>query len=268
MSVPASKKETTPLLWTGGWDSTFRLLQLLLLERRAVQPYHLIDADRASVGAEMKAMKDIKTRLFHEHPHTRGLLHRVEYVEVSDIEPDAGVAEAFRTVLARRPIGSQYDWIARFCKQHGMQDIELCVHRDDKAHAVLEPFVLEHCSNGYKTYRLDVTRAPREECTLFRYFQFPVFHLSKLEMAAAARERDWNGFMNMTWFCHHPTVRHQPCGKCSPCLDAMEEGMGWRIPLTRRMAFRLRRAIFRPLHRAAGVLTQGLPGRPRTPRIS
>ena len=31
------------LLWTGGWDSTFRLLQLLLLYEKKVQPYYIID---------------------------------------------------------------------------------------------------------------------------------------------------------------------------------------------------------------------------------
>src|SRR5688572_33020809 len=39
------KIEAAPvaLLWTGGWDSTFRLLMLLLVERRAVQSYYIVD---------------------------------------------------------------------------------------------------------------------------------------------------------------------------------------------------------------------------------
>ncbi len=38
----------THLFWTGGWDSTFRLLQLLLDEHKAVQTYYLLDSFRAS----------------------------------------------------------------------------------------------------------------------------------------------------------------------------------------------------------------------------
>ena len=47
------KKENFPkgnvnILWTGGWDSTFQLLSLLLLHGRKVTPYYLIDAERLS----------------------------------------------------------------------------------------------------------------------------------------------------------------------------------------------------------------------------
>ena len=29
------------LLWTGGWDSTYRLLDLLLVQKQHVQPYYV-----------------------------------------------------------------------------------------------------------------------------------------------------------------------------------------------------------------------------------
>jgi hypothetical protein len=266
VSTRASKNDLVPLLWTGGWDSTFRLLQLLLLERRGVQPYYLIDADRASTGAEMRAMKDIKMRLFHEHPHTKGLLPRVEYTEVSEIEPDREITEAFRAVAAKSPLGSQYDWIARFCQQRGIQGIELCVHRDDTAHAVLESIVLEQRLEGRTTCVLDMARAPREERALFHRLQFPLFGLSKLEMAAASRAHDWDRYMDLTWFCHHPTARRQPCGTCTPCLHAIKEGLGRRIPLRRRVFSLFHRALFRPLKRAIRVVGQSRRERPRNPR--
>lgn len=38
--------QTHHLLWTGGWDSTFRVLQLLLCSRDAVQPHYIIDPER------------------------------------------------------------------------------------------------------------------------------------------------------------------------------------------------------------------------------
>ena len=49
----------TPLLWTGGWDSTFRLLSLLLREQREVQPYYILDSlhFRPAVPAEREAMR-------------------------------------------------------------------------------------------------------------------------------------------------------------------------------------------------------------------
>ena len=36
------------LFWTGGWDSTYRLLYLLIVEKKYVQPYYIIDLTRKS----------------------------------------------------------------------------------------------------------------------------------------------------------------------------------------------------------------------------
>ena len=57
------------LLWTGGWDSTFRLLTLLVLEQRRVQPYYVLDDERRrrSVSAEREAMRRIREALGRSH---------------------------------------------------------------------------------------------------------------------------------------------------------------------------------------------------------
>ena len=65
---------TTRLFFTGGWDSTFRLLELLLVEKRPVQPIYVIDPDRWSLQEEQKAMADIKTTVVERFPETADLL--------------------------------------------------------------------------------------------------------------------------------------------------------------------------------------------------
>ena len=45
------------LLWTGGWDSTFRLLSLVLIKRKPVQPFYVIDVGRVSTIREIKTMQ-------------------------------------------------------------------------------------------------------------------------------------------------------------------------------------------------------------------
>lgn len=224
------------MLWTGGWDSTFRLLQLLVIQKNRVQPYYLIDAGRPSTGIEIKTMRDIKQRLFEEFPHTRELLVPTRYMEIADIKPDRTISEAFQLILEEKPLGRQYDWISRFCKQFGIGEIELCIHRDDKAHDVIAPFVKEFQEEQSSFHRLDEddTRISEREHLLFQYFRFPIFNLTKLDMADIAEEHNWSALMNMTWFCHHPRRERTPCGKCKPCIYAMEEGLGWRIPKSRR----------------------------------
>ena len=52
--------EPINLFWTGGWDSTFRLLQLIIVFRKRVQPYYIIDTTRKSVQNEKQAINKIR----------------------------------------------------------------------------------------------------------------------------------------------------------------------------------------------------------------
>src|SRR5699024_10809179 len=54
---------TAKLLWTGGWDSTFRLLQLLLEDKKPVQPIYIISRFRKSSDHELKVMENIRELL-------------------------------------------------------------------------------------------------------------------------------------------------------------------------------------------------------------
>ena len=252
-----SDKENVALLWTGGWDSTFQLLQLLIIHRRRVTPFYLIDAERPSTGAEVWTMKRIKDRLLKEYPHTHGLLQPTQYFAVADISPDSEITEAFQSVLKEKFMGSQYDWLARFCKENGMTDMQLCIHRDDKAHSVIEQIVSESTDDLQTVFRVDPKFKETKEYVLFRYFSFPIFRLSKIQMSAIANKQGWGKIMDMTWFCHNPTDNMEPCGKCNPCLYTIEEGLGWRIPVRSRMVF-FHTPLIRPLKSPAKIILSKL----------
>ena len=234
------------LLWTGGWDSTFQLLRLLLLNRQRVVPFYLLDAERDSLRHEIRAMKHIKARLFREHPHTEELLEPTRYSAVEDIEPDIDITEAFVALSEDNHIGGQYAWLARFCKQNGFTDMQLCIDAgDSRAFRRLKDLVTEVQAEPQRTYRVDARHKREPECVLFRYFLLPVFDLSKLQMETIAADHGWHGIMRMTWFCHDPIGDATPCGRCFPCLSVIEEGLGWRIPLPRRILTALPRTVKR-----------------------
>ena len=258
MVAPLAGDANVNLLWTGGWDSTFQLLRLALIHQVRVTPYYLRDPTRPSTGIEILTMDRIKARLFDEHPHARRLIQPTQYFGVSELAPDRAITAAFNRTLREKIMGSQYDWLARFCKQHAIADMELCIHRDDKAHAVIEHCVREHLSpRGYRTWRIDPKQRRSREYLLFGRFSFPLFDLSKLEMARVAEECGWNDLMYMTWFCHRPRRNLQPCGRCAPCRYTIEEGLGWRIPLGSRMTGALYHAFLQPLrHPAKTILSR------------
>ncbi len=247
-----SDKENVALFWTGGWDSTFQLLQLLIIQRRRVIPFYLIDTGRRSTGMELRTIKYIKDHLLKKYPYIHELLQPTQYFAVADISADSEITGAFQSVFKKAFIGSQYDFLARFCKENGITNIQLCIHRDDKAHFIIENIVSESVDGLQTVLRTDTDVQEIDEYVLFRYFSFPIFNLSKIQMSAIANKQGWEEIMGMTWFCHNPTNNMRPCGICNPCLYVIEEGFGWRIPVRRRIVS----FFYRPLNRTLKPLVK------------
>jgi hypothetical protein len=235
------------LLWTGGWDSTFRLLQLLLLHRIPVAPYYLEDPTRASTPIELQTMARITDHLHEHYPHTRALLQPLQLASVGDVAGDQEIDAALKQIRERVFIGSQYAWLPAFCKQRGIVDMELGVHVDDKVQALLRAFALEYDHPlGFRTVRVDPRHAGSAEFRLFRYFSFPLFHIDKVGIDRRADAEGWGALMDMTWFCHKP-ARGRPCGVCAPCVYTIEEGLARRVPPSRRALSFLYRNLALPL---------------------
>lgn len=245
--APGADRSHTELLWTGGWDSTFQLLRLLRLFRRRVTPFYLIDADRRSTGMELLTISRIKARLLHDYPDVEALLQPTRYYAVADIPPQDEIANAFRALREERFLGTQYEWLARFCDALALDRIQLCIHRDDKAYDAIADLVCDLPKQDRRVLHTpdNSSRAVSAE-RLFRHFDFPLLQMTKLQMHDIARHQGWADIMAMTWFCHRPTKGLRPCGTCNPCLYTQEEGLAWRIPPDRRAAALLYRRLVRP----------------------
>lgn len=230
------------MFWTGGWDSTFQLLRLLLEYRVKVTPFYLLQAVRRSTSIEIQTMNRIRDTLQQEYPRTKELFLPTRYSKVEDIPPDQEIDKAFHSIIKRKFMGDQYNWIPRYCKHNDIQDMQLSVHRDDTAHYVVEDFVRREHDGCMSFYRIDPKFRSRDEHTLFRYFTFPMLDFEKVQMGKIATEKGWGKIMHMTWFCHKPK-RMQPCGVCNPCIYTIKEGLAYRIPLKNR----LKSFFFRPI---------------------
>jgi hypothetical protein len=234
--------QSVDLLWTSGWDSTFRLLHLVLRERRAVQPYYVTDPDRPSTAMEIEAQEAIRGALARRDPAAAALVLPSRIVDRSSLAEDAEIAAAFLRLKQRSYIGYQYDFLAKLARSHGLDALELAVHRDDKLIAHLDGHVVEE--NGVWLVADD---APAD-LDFLRPFRFPVLTLTKLDMQQRAREGGFSDLMGLTWFCHYP-VNGAPCGSCNPCRSTVAEGLGWRVPWKRRLRAALIKPV-RPLVRA------------------
>jgi hypothetical protein len=231
------KNQVAPvdLLWTGGWDSTYRLLDLVLTRRCAVQPWYLMDEERASTPLEQDAMRRILQAIEARDPDAVALVEDIQMVAVDDVASDEGVS----AMCGRLRLGSQYDWLARFAAQQGLDRLELSVEkRDSRVCGLLRGNMEAVESRGGTTFRL-AADPDNPDLELFRSFEFPILHLTKADLSAQAETKGWTELMELTWFCHDPRDG-KPCGMCTPCLVALEEGLGERIPRLRRLWPRLR----------------------------
>ena len=228
------------LLWTGGWDSTWRLMTLLLVHRLPVQTTYLRDDARASMPIEIDTMERIRNTLAERYPITRRLLLPTRIVPVVGPPPDDDIQQAFRRLMRTYWFGDQYAFLARFCRDYGLQDVELSIEwATSGTPAVLTPHMMQTLTpHGLPTWKL------RPDCDadmriVFGAYAFPLLETHKPDMADDVVLREWTDVMAMTWFCHRPSKHMRPCGFCNPCQYVVEEGFSWRIPRSRRALSKL-----------------------------
>lgn len=207
-------EDTVKLLWTGGWDSTFRLLQLTLVEKRSVQPIYVIDRSRRSRWREMEAMDEIldlvtarKSSSVTIYP--RKVFVRFDYPDIQDLK------DRYESLASRMRVGSQYYWLAVVAESEGLQDAELCMPKHELPSGVQEA-VFDGIEEGNP-----VIKKSWEAC-LFSYWSFPCLSITKEEMREYALEHEFMDILIKRWFCFNP-IGGKACRECRPCHIAIED---------------------------------------------
>ncbi len=232
------------LLWTSGWDSTFRLLDLLVVKRHSVQPYYLLDSSRRSTYAELRAMTRIREKVFDQYPYTKELLLKTKFFEVSSLQPNERISQVYHQTKQKIHIGAQYEWLALFTEEHQIK-LEISVEKGlpklknekpDWAEVFIEGHIITDLSpEGELINKLAATSVIYE---LFKYFEFPIIKMTKLDCGEYATKHNFRNMMELTWFCHFP-IDDQPCGSCAACKQTIRYGFAYRIPFRGKMRYHL-----------------------------
>ena len=219
------------LLWTGGWDSTFRLLTLISEMGAAVQPYYIISPERPSSSIELNTMRAIEGICRADPVRFPGRLLPTILIDRDTIELDPGITEQFKKFRKIARVGGQLEWLARFAKQSGIDGFEFCI---DSSTSGTRTTLLKQVVpvKRFPTSTHVLKRDHGSDLAIFQYFEFPLINVSKKQMETLAREHGFLDVMEMTWFCHRPLNENWPCGTCNPCRMAIERGLarrvGWR----------------------------------------
>ena len=232
---PADPNRVVNLLWTGGWDSTFRLLQLAIVERRRVQPYYIKSPKRRSTPYELAAMDNILAAIEARYgSEVRGLIAPINFHDQADIPELTHVRDAFARLLAAGHIGAQYEWLAEFTAMMGITDFELSSHRFENKEDRIRARLNKDLEWDGDAYRLSDSLSD-EDLFIFSNYRFPLNDMSKSDMKNYAQEHGLGDILMLTHFCHRPDKKGRPCGVCVPCGNALVEGFAHRVPLRGRL---------------------------------
>lgn len=216
---------TINLLWTSGWDSTYRLLELVLTHGRTVQPYYVFDSKRISSQIELQTMEKIKQAIAAKTPEAHALIQETIVIDALAAPKYEDITQSIGRLKAISFIGYQYDFLSRMARYRDLDQLELSVHIDDKLYKHLQGNVRE-VNNVYEL----VETPSNPDLEVLRPFRFPILMLTKLDMERRAREQGFADILDLSWFCFHPDSKGRPCGYCNPCRHTIDEGMGRRVP--------------------------------------
>lgn len=229
-------RKTIKILWTGGWDSSFRVISLAGKEV-TIQPYYVSD-NRVSEKKELDAIAEITNELL-KSGDTKSIIAPLQIVSSHEIQKDEEISASYHALLKKKFMGSQYDWLARLAKNN--EGLELSIHRDDMAFEIIKTFgkvsLINDEAGDY--YVVDRNESPKDIVNVFGKFRFPLLELSKIDMKKLAESKGFADLMNKTWFCHHP-IDDKPCGFCHPCKYTIEEGMSFRFTIAALRRYKLR----------------------------
>lgn len=231
------KSKIIHLFWTGGFDSTFRLCQLLIDKKKRVQPIYIKSNNtdghflfgskikRNNVDFEIKAMNNIRKNLNNKYPYTKQNLLKTKYI--NEIEIDNNYIIAMRNLYFQhfgllapflnqsfgffsRP-HNQYTTLAMFTKKYPF----VCEVGVEKCNTGLDIHTAKYRIGKGSTCKL-IDKKP-DNLKIFDKFRFPIIHLTKKDMLNISIKNNYNDILKRTWSCWFP-VNNLPCGKCDMCI--------------------------------------------------
>lgn len=216
------------IFYTGGWDSTYRLIELSRMGLE-IQPIYCIDSGRDSKDIEIERIKEIIKSL-ENHAETKSVFLPLLCVEVDKIEPNEKITNAYKKICEKVKLGSQYDWLARLATKY--PGIELGIEKPHGEYSgcidAINTFgKLEEKDNSWRIKSDESS----EECNLvFGNFSFPIMEKTEKDMVENLKElKVYDDTMKKIWFCHKP-INGAPCGYCRPCQQKMECEMSFLLP--------------------------------------
>jgi 7-cyano-7-deazaguanine synthase len=109
------------IFWTGGWDSTYRIVELSQKDI-TIQPLYCVDKSRKSNEKEIAQMKKI-IRALKKHEKTRAQMNDIKIINVEDVPENQEITDAFGRICSDVKLGIQYEWLGRLSQYYPMIEV-------------------------------------------------------------------------------------------------------------------------------------------------
>ena len=251
------------ILWTGGLDSTYRVVELSRT-KCVIQPHYVI-VDRYNIEYELKAISEITNILSHDK-RTIAEIRPVETFPKSELEEYEDIQLAWDFLHEKKNFKSkQYPLLTRYARQKKLK-LEMGIQFSEKGTVakVIDQSYLMDCPDNSDEMMIDPEKGSHEwaSLTLFQDFLFPksLYHKTKREEIEELKRLGYDEVLKKVWTCFSP-VFGMPCGHCFACQSAMKEGAGELIPKVGYMLGALRRYCGKILRYSKKLLKGILPQR-------
>lgn len=223
------KEDTVEILWTGGWDSTYRIVELSR-QTVTVQPVYVYGDGRISEKYEIIAMKKILSAL-KLRKETMATFLPINFIDKKSIPLNQEITDAYKIIKKETNLGSQHEWLARLAYIHPGMEIGTELASSETSHiiAAIEKYGRLVKEDSGDCYILDPNESSKEGMLVLGHFKYPIIDITELDMKRNIKLWGYEDVMKNIWFCHTPFYG-KPCGLCHPCEVKIESGMEFLLP--------------------------------------
>ena len=221
------------VLFTGGWDSTFRLCQLSFRDVE-VQPVYFDGQrynDRTNWKKEMQAQDDVLA-LLRQKEATKAVFHDPIRLTDKDLPKDDAFDRAFEKWSPCDLIPGQLRFLGKVAKLY--PDLEYCIEgptlkrrrqgfKKGKTHAFLEEqgFKFKFYPDG--STDVDSSKADPDLQLLWGGLTFPILGITEQDMVPYIHRWGYEDVFAKTWTCDFGG--DEPCGVCHNCETKWASGL-------------------------------------------
>lgn len=219
-----NQNEIVNLLWTGGWDSTYRLVELSRTNQ-VIQPIYVYGNGRKSEHYEIKAMEKILGMLKTKNETIAEILP-IEYVHIDSIKFNEEISQAFYNIKNEIHLGMQYEWLP--CLALEYPNLEIGIEKAPPQQSGAINAITNYGKMDYieelDTHQLNIEKSTNDLSLLFKNLRFPIIDKDGNDMINNIKNWGYEDVMENVWMCFTP-IFGEPCGTCNPCKSKMETGM-------------------------------------------